>query len=142
MALLDLLVLATVWVFYHQFLAVSFDEEFARLRGVPVTGFYLLLLCMVAVTVVLLIQVVGLILVIALLTLPAAIAAQYLNSMGRMMLVASALGMLFTTAGLVISYIADLPSGASIILVAGTSYLFSTLFNQLMQRHYQGQKAS
>jgi zinc transport system permease protein len=62
--------------------------------------------------------------------------------MGRMMLVASALGMLFTTVGLVISYIADLPSGASIILVAGTSYLFSTLFNQLMQRHYQGQKAS
>ena len=142
MAFLDLVVLVTVWMFYRQFLAVSFDEEFARLRGVPVTGFYLLLLCMVAVTVVLLIQVVGLILVIALLTLPAAIAAQYLNSMGRMMLVASALGMLFTTAGLVISYIADLPSGASIILVAGTSYLFSTIFNQLMQRHYQGQKAS
>ncbi len=67
MAVLDLLVLVIVWLFYRQFLAVSFDEEFARLRGVPVTGFYLLLLCMVAMTVVLLIQVVGLILVIALL---------------------------------------------------------------------------
>jgi len=51
-------------------LAVAFDEEFARLRGLPVTLLYLLLLCLVALTVVLLIRVVGLILVIALLTLP------------------------------------------------------------------------
>ena len=139
---LDLLVLATVWLFYRQFLAVSFDEEFARLRGVSVTGFYLLLLCMVAVTVVLLIQVVGLILVIALLTLPAAIAAQYLNSLGKMMMLASLLGMLFTTAGLVISYVADLPSGASIILIAGLAYLISTMLNQLLQRQRKLQKAS
>jgi zinc transport system permease protein len=142
MAFLDLVVLATVWLFYRQFLAVSFDEEFARLRGIPVTGFYLLLLCMVAVTVVLLIQVVGLILVITLLTLPAAIAAQYLNSLGRMMLVASILGVIFTTTGLMISYSADLPSGASIILVAGLAYLCSTIFNQILQRQKQIQKVS
>jgi zinc transport system permease protein len=142
MAFLDLVVLAMVWLFYHQFLAVSFDEEFARLRGVPVTGIYLLLLCMVAVTVVLLIQVVGLILVIALLTLPAAIAAQYFYSLGKMMLAASVLGMLFTTAGLVISYAADLPSGASIILTAGLAYLISTIGNQLLQRRRQTQQAS
>jgi zinc transport system permease protein len=142
MAWIDLLVLVTVWLFYRQFLAVSFDEEFARLRGVPVTGFYLLLLCMVAVTVVLLIQVVGLILVIALLTLPAAIAAQYLNSLGKMMLAASLLGMLFTTAGLAVSYVADLPSGASIILLAGLVYLISTMLNQLLQRQRKLQKAS
>jgi zinc transport system permease protein len=87
---------------------------------------------MVAVTVVLLIQVFGLILVIALLTLPAAIAAQYLNSLGRMMLAASILGMIFTIAGLIISYSADLPSGASIILVAGLAYLVSTMFSQTL----------
>ncbi len=142
MAWMDLVVLAVVWLFYRQFLAVSFDEEFARLRGVPVTAFYLLLLCMVAVTVVLLIQVVGLILVIALLTLPAAIAAQYIKSLGRMMLLASMLGMMFTTTGLVISYIADLPSGASIILVAGLAYLASTMFNQILQRQRQTRKVS
>ncbi len=140
MAVLDLVVFATVWLFYRQFLAVAFDEEFARLRGVPVTLFYLLLLCMVAMTVVLLIQVVGLILVIALLTLPAAIAAQYLNSLGRMMLLASILGMLFTVSGLMISYSADLPSGASIILVAGLAYLGSTMLNQLLRRQRQIQK--
>ncbi len=141
MALMDLVVLTTVTLFYRQFLAVSFDEEFARLRGVPVTLFYLLLLCMVAVTVVLLIQVVGLILVIALLTLPAAIAAQYLHSLGRMMLVAAILGMIFTTLGLGIAYGADLPAGATIILVAGVAYLLSTMFNQVLQRQRQSLKA-
>lgn len=137
MGLMDLVLLCLVGLFYRQFLAVAFDEEFARLRGVPVAPFYLLLLCMVAVTVVLLIQVVGLILVIALLTLPAAIAAQYLNSLGRMMLAASILGMLFTVTGLAISYIADLPSGATIILVAGLVYLISTMLNQIMRRQRQ-----
>lgn len=142
MALMDLVVLGTVWLFYRQFLAVSFDEEFARLRGVPVTRFYLLLLCMVAVTVVLLIQVVGLILVIALLTLPAAIAAQYFKSLGRMMFVASILGMIFTTAGLMVSYGLDLPAGATIILLAGLAYLISTMFSQLLMRQRQIQKVS
>ncbi|NCC27454.1 MAG: metal ABC transporter permease, partial [Gammaproteobacteria bacterium] len=91
MAGLDLVLLLTVMLFYRQLLAVTFDEEFARLRGVPVAFFYLLLLCLVAVTVVLLIQVVGLILVIALLTLPAAIAGHYVHSLGGMMLIATLL---------------------------------------------------
>ncbi len=135
MAGLDLLVLLLVVLFYWQFLAVSFDEEFARLRGVPVTFFYLLLLCMVALTVVLLIQVVGLILVIALLTLPAAIAAQYFHTLGWMMVVATLLGMLFTLLGLAISYRPDLPAGATIILVAGVSFFLSTLFSGGLQRY-------
>lgn len=142
MAWMDVLVLVTVTLVYRQFLAVSFDEEFARLRGVPVTFFYLLLLCMAAVTVVLLIQVVGLILVIALLTLPAAIAAQYLHSLGRMMLAASILGMLFSTVGLALAYRLDLPAGATIILVAGLAYLLSTMINQILRRQRKLRKAS
>jgi zinc transport system permease protein len=121
MAGLDLGLVATVALFYRQFLAVTFDEEFARLRGVPVTFFYLLLLCLVAVTVVLLIQVVGLILVIALLTLPAAIAAHYVHSLGAMMLIATGLGALFTTLGLALSFGPDLPTGPTMILLAGGS---------------------
>ena len=135
MAVMDLLVLITVVLFYRQFLAVSFDEEFARLRGVPVKLFYLLLLCMVAVTVVLLIQVVGLILVIALLTLPAAIATQYVHSLGKMMLLATLLGILFTVSGLALAYKPDLPAGATIILVAGSCYLISTLASTMLRKH-------
>lgn len=136
MAALDLVVLTAVLLFYWPFLAVSFDEEFARLRGVPVTFFYLLLLCLVAVTVVLLIQVVGLILVIALLTLPAAIASQYIHTLGKMMLLATLLGMAFTVIGLGAAYQSDLPAGATIILVAAMSYLLSTLSGRFLKRRY------
>jgi len=127
---LDLLVTGMVLAFYRQFLAVSFDEEFARLRGIPVTFFYLLFLCLVALTVVLLVQVVGLILVIALLTLPAAIAGHHVQTLGRMMVLASLLGMLFTTTGIALSYFWDLPSGPVIILVAGLVYLLSAMFSE------------
>jgi len=134
MAGLDVVIVVTVVLFYKQFLAVTFDEEFGRLRGVNVELFYLLLLCIVAITVVLLIQIVGLILVIALLTLPAAIAAQYVGTLGRMMVLATAIGMVFTSGGLAISYQPDLPAGATIIVLAGASYLLSTLATGLMRR--------
>ena len=134
MAGLDLVLVATVALFYRQFLAVTFDEEFARLRGVPVTLFYLLLLCLVAVTVVLLIQVVGLILVIALLTLPAAIAGHYVHSLGAMMLIATGLGALFTTLGLALSFGPDLPAGPTMILLAGGVYILSALISRHLWR--------
>ena len=133
MALLDLVLVATVGLFYRQFLAVSFDEEQARLRGVPVGLFYLTLLCLVAVTVVLLIQVVGLILVIALLTLPAAIAGHYLHSLGGIMLVATLLGATFTSAGLALSFTPDLPSGPTMILLAGACYVVSAVVSMLLK---------
>lgn len=132
MAALDALLLVVVGLFYRQFLAVCFDEEFARLRGVPVALFYLLLLVLVAVTVVLLIQVVGLILVIALLTLPAAVAEHYVSSVGRMIVLATLLGGLFTSTGLALSYGPDLPAGPTIILVAGGVYVVSALASRFL----------
>jgi zinc transport system permease protein len=134
MAAVDLALLALVFLFYKQFLAVCFDEEFARLRGVHVEAFYLLLLGTVAVTVVLLIKLVGLILVIALLTLPAAIARQYVASLAGIMALAASLGALFTTAGLALAYRPDLPPGPTIILLAGSLYLVSTLAQPLRRR--------
>ena len=130
MGLLDAVLLLVVGLFYRQFLAVIFDEEYARLRGVPVNFFYLLLLCLIAVTVVLLIHVVGLILVIALLTLPAAIAGHHVHSLGSMMGVATLLGTAFTTGGLALSYAPDLPAGPTIILLAGVAYVLSVLYGR------------
>jgi zinc transport system permease protein len=141
MAALDALLLAVVGAFYRQFLAVAFDEELARLRGVPVTGFYLLLLCLVAVTVVLLIQVVGLILVIALLTLPAAIAGHWVHTLGRIMLAATGLGAVFTSAGLALAYAPDLPAGPTMILLAGAAYVASALGAGLVQRRRARRRA-
>ncbi len=134
MGALDLALILTVALFYRQLLAITFDEEFARLRGVPVVFFYLLLLCLVAVTVVLLIQVVGLILVIALLTLPAAIAGHYVHSLGGMMVIATLLGGLFTSFGLGLSYAPDLPAGPTMILLAGGVYVLSALLSRVLTR--------
>ncbi len=134
MAALDLLLLVTVALFFRQFVAVAFDEEFARLRGVPVAFFYLLLLVLVAVTVVLMIQVVGLILVIALLTLPAAVAGHWTHSLAAMMLGATLLGAALTSTGMALSYGPDLPAGPTIILLAGALYLISAIAAQLANR--------
>jgi zinc transport system permease protein len=134
MAALDLLLLLAVLMFFRQFVAVAFDEEFARLRGVPVTFFYLLLLVLVAVTVVLMIQVVGLILVIALLTLPAAVAGQWTHSLSAMMLTAMLLGTALTGTGLGLAYAPDLPAGPTIILLAGGLYLLSAAAVHIRQR--------
>lgn len=134
MLVLDIILLLFVAFFYKQFLAVCFDEEFARLRGINVELFYILLLCLVALTVVLLIQVVGLILVIALLTLPAAIAAHYRSSIKGIMILAIILGMLFNSLGLLVSYEPDLPAGATIILIAGLCYILSFVFQRYRKR--------
>jgi zinc transport system permease protein len=134
MVSLDAVLLFMVAAYHRQFLAIVFDEEFSRLRGVPVTFFYLLLLVLIAVTVVLLIQVVGLILVLALLTLPAAIASHYVHSIGRMMLLATIIGSFVSTTGLAVSYQPDLPPGPVIILLAGGLYVLSALVSQRLSR--------
>ncbi len=125
MLLLDIILFVLVSVLYRQFLVASFDEEFARLRGINVEFYYILLLCMVALTVVLLIQVVGLILVLALLILPAASASQFVSSIRHMMTLAVIFSLIITVSGLIISYEPDLPSGATIIIIAGVFYLLS-----------------
>ncbi len=132
---LDSLILVIVFLFYKQFIAVSFDEEFAWLRGISVERFYLLFLSLVALTVVILIQIVGLILVIALLTLPAAIAGLYVRSLNLMMVLATIFGMVFTTGGLALSYQPDLPPGPTVILLAGALYLLSLVMHQFKTKN-------
>ncbi len=127
MILLDIMVLIIVRVYYRQFLAAAFDEEYARVRGVNVEAYYILMLSMVALTVVLLIQIVGLIMVIALLVLPTASVSLFVGSLPRIMFYSVLLCALVTISGLALSYQPDLPSGAMIILVAGMVYTLSLL---------------
>jgi zinc transport system permease protein len=122
---LDLLVAAITLLFYHKLLAVSFDPEFALLRGLRVEWYQLLLLGLVALTVVLLVKVVGIVLVIALLTLPAAAAGQFARRLWQVMLLAVGICLLCTVGGLAASYAPNLPSGPTIILLAGGVYLLS-----------------
>lgn len=125
MLILDVVIITVVLLLYKEFLFLSFDEEFSTVTGVPTERLYLLLLCLVALTVVVLIRVVGIILVIALLTIPAALARQLTHSLKKMMLLAILAGVVFTFSGLWLSYWLDLASGATIILVSGTVLFIS-----------------
>ncbi|MCU0609886.1 MAG: metal ABC transporter permease [Chitinispirillaceae bacterium] len=122
MAGLDLVIIATVVALYKELLGMSYDEEFALVSGVPVPALYYVMLLLIALTVIMLIRVVGLILVIALFTIPASIAEMFTRDLRRIMVVATVLGALFTVSGLLLSYYFNLTSGATIILVAGACY--------------------
>ncbi len=128
MLTLCILLILTVAFYYHDLLAMSYDEEFARLRGVPVRLLYFLLMGMIAVSVVMIIRVVGLILVIALLTIPPYIAEKYAGSLLSMMALSGILSALFTLAGLWLSCSFNLTSGAAIIMVATVVFSFVQLF--------------
>jgi len=135
---LGVLVLIVVMIFYKELLAMSYDEEFSFVVGVPVKALYFLLIGLVSLSVVLVIRVVGLILVIALLTIPPYISERHTVSLSRMMILASGLSMLFTLAGIWFSYLFDLTSGATIILVAGVAFFISLLIDSLKARMKHG----
>jgi len=120
MLALDAVIIGIVVALYKEYLILSFDEEYGTAIGMPVEKLYLLLLAMIALTVVVLIRVVGMILVIALLTFPAAMARQFTHNLKTMMLLSVLFGFLFTLGGLWLSYVLKLPSGATIILLGGT----------------------
>jgi len=130
-AILDVVILAVILLFFHQLQAVCFDEQFARVRGLNVEFYYLLLLILTALTVVILVTVVGIVMVIAMLTLPAAVAGYFTRSLRGMMIVASLLSVAFTLAGLAVSYGPDLPAGATTIVIAGATYLAVSLISAI-----------
>lgn len=115
-----LLILALFW---KGVVAVSFDETFARVQGAPVRLLMTMLLTMIALSVVILIQVVGIILVVALLTIPPVIALMLLKDLRAVLAVSTAIGVAITLGGLGLSFAYDLPSGPAIILL-GAALLF------------------
>lgn len=116
--------------YYQDLLAMSYDEEFARIRGLAVRPLYFLLIGMLAVAIVMIMQVVGLILVIALLTIPAFIVERHARTLAQMMIASSLVGAVFTISGLWLSYTFNLTSGAAIIMVAGIAFFLSLVLEQ------------
>ncbi len=127
--------LVVVFLLYKEFLILSFDPVYGEAIGLPVKRLRLLLLCMVAFSVVVLIKIVGIIMVIALLTLPGAISRQHMRNLPAIMAVSVLLGAVFVTFGLVVSYLLDVPSGATIILIAAAAFFLSTLLPDRLFRY-------
>jgi len=131
-----LVVLGFALLFFKEFVAVSFDEEFARVQGVPVGVFMAILMVMVALSVVLLIQLVGIILVIALLTIPPVISLMLTRGFVSVILVSTFIGALMTLGGLALSYVFDLPSGPTMVLLGALLMLPAYLWQRLVRRDF------
>ncbi|OHD10665.1 MAG: hypothetical protein A2Y41_13165 [Spirochaetes bacterium GWB1_36_13] len=139
---LDVFIFVVFFFFYRHFVYLSFDEDYTALRGLPVYWLNILLLCMIALTIIILIQVVGLILVIAMLTLPSAIAGLFVKRLSRMILLSTVLGVFFIFSGIVLSVFLNLPAGATIILFCGISYLIAINVKRIVVRHRKRLKKS
>jgi zinc transport system permease protein len=134
MLVLDALILPVVLVFHKRLLAICLDQQQAELQGINVLATNIVLLCLVALTVICLTQVVGLILVIALLSLPAATAAHHVGRMAQMMVVSTLLCGLLTTVPRIAVYGTSVTPESAIVLASALVYLLSVLARRLRGR--------
>ena len=134
MAALSLIIISVVSILYKELLLITFDEEFGNVQGAPTDALYILLLCLVALSVVVMIKVVGVILVIALLTIPASTSRLFSHNLRMMISLSIAIGVFYTSSGLVISYYANLASGATIVIFSSAMFLLATLYKEMKAR--------
>ena len=134
MVAINIVIVATVLVCHKRLLAICFDEEHARLQGISILGTHTLLLSLVALTVICLIQMVGLILVIALLTLPAATVAHHVSRIAPMMLISTGLCLFITTVPRIAVYGTPVSPEPAIVLTAGGVYLLSLLLRSAITK--------
>lgn len=131
MLALAILVLSVFALYYRPILYVAFDEQFARIRGIPVMLVNYLLIILVALTIVLSIRTAGIILVLSVLTIPQNITNLFSNRFSHIMIGSVVLGFIASMLGLIISYYLEIPSGASIIFTLVVLYLVARLVKVL-----------
>lgn len=140
LGVLDGVILLGTLLFFRELRAVTFDEEFSRLMGLPVDALSNGLLALVSLAVVVLIRVVGVILVLALLTIPALVARQWTERLAPMMALATLLGAACTVSGLFLSYGLsttwglNVPTGPLVVLLAALVFALSTLARRGIER--------
>ncbi len=130
LVLMGTLVIAIVAIsvfFFKDLQILTFDEEFARISGINVALLNFLLLLLVAFTTVVLIKVVGVVLVIAMLTIPASISGLFTKDLKHMMMLAVGIGSIMSIIGLFLSLWYNLPPGSTIVLSLGILFIFTLL---------------
>ncbi len=125
-----LIVSLLTWKFWRQLLAITVNEEIAQVEGVPVKQIRLLLLFMLALVIAVAIKVVGVLLITALLIIPAATARYLSTSPTQMVFVGGVLGCLSVFGGLTSSFLWDTPAGPSIVVCASVLFLLIILIKK------------
>jgi len=133
LAALDAVVLFLAWRFYPQIEASAFDEEFSRVRGVKTQALFLVLLTVIAVAVVLLQTFVGIVMVIAMLTLPAGTAGYVARNLAWMMWLGTIFSAVFTVAGISASWSMDTPAGATVVVITGAVFLLAAVIQMVVR---------
>jgi ABC-type Mn2+/Zn2+ transport system permease subunit len=123
------LVFVVIFVFYKEFLVLSFDPILAETLRFPSGFLHYLLLVLIALTIVVSLQTVGVALMVAMLTTPAATAYLLTKRLAPMMVIASVIGALSGVVGLYLSYYVSVASGAAIVLVCTATFLLALFFS-------------
>ena len=129
--ILDLVILIVVLLMYNSFLTVCFDEEYAETRNLPVTLINMILFGLIALTIVATIRVVGIVLMIAILDIPAATAQMFLKTVKKIMVAAALITLFASLLGLFISYYLNFATGPIIILLISCIYLGGILISKV-----------
>jgi len=130
---LSVVVILLVFSMFNYWKIYLFDEEYAKIMGIPTIFLEIILYTLISLSIVILIKVVGIILSIAMLTIPPAIARLFTKELKQMMLVSVILGMFFSILGLFFSYHANIPSGATIIIIAIISYFCALWIKRVLK---------
>ncbi|MBN2041525.1 MAG: metal ABC transporter permease [Spirochaetes bacterium] len=131
--LLNLVIIILSLLFFNQFLSIAFDEEFAKIRGLNVAFYQIIIIIIISMTVLLMITIVGIVMVIALLTIPPAIAGLFAKKVKSMAVLSVILCAMFIIGGIFVSYNLKLPTGSVTVALAGIVYLFSFLFKKIIK---------
>lgn len=134
LGVVTIVVIIFLGIYFHDLLALTFDEETAEATGVPVTPLYFALLTLLALTVIVAVKVVGILLTSALIVLPAATGYQLAKDYRRLLAYSLLVSILTVLSGILVSYYLDLPSGATIVLIASFVFLLAFLYGQYVRR--------
>ncbi len=124
-------VLLIIFGFFKYFLSIAFDEEFSQLQDIPVRLFRMILFVLIGLTIVTLIQIVGIILVIALLTIPPMLSMHFFNDFKKVLIFSVLFSILLTQGGIILSFYLDLSAGPVIILLGA----FVLFVSYLIKKH-------
>ena len=134
LAILMGVIVTSMALLFHKIQATAFDEEFSMVVGVRTTLLHLYLLCLVAMTIVLLTKFLGVILVLAMLTIPASLVGRFTHDLRWIMLYSSVLSAVFIIVGLCTSYYWDTATGATIVIQSAVVYLAVILLQMANKR--------
>jgi len=134
MAVMAVIIVALFVLFFKIILYIAFDEEYAKTLGIPIIPFNYVLIGLVALTIVINIRIVGIILIISLLTIPQATASLFTKKFKLIIIYSIGFGFVSSISGLFISYLLNIPSGATIIFISLFLFIILKMFTVFISR--------